>query len=175
MGRVMRGGVVLLAVITAIAIVEPPVARAQLYFDVLACRKLEPGTQSGFFFLRYSQCGTQFTAKDPYIGLVAHLRNVREYTRVAVEILDPAQTVVWKREARYETTSGTYYPNIWIGAVLPVGADVAAIASENVRLTANIIRLADKPAVERPGEWLVRAQADRAGPRTLTFTLLSGP
>jgi hypothetical protein len=171
LGRVV---VVLLGVM-AIAVLTPPVVEAQISLDVLACKKFDPGTQGGFFSLRYSQCGTQFTAKDPYVGLVAHLRNITEHTRVTVELLDPAQTAVWKRETRYETDSGTYYPNIWVWVILPVAADVSTIATENVRLTTSIVRLTERPAAERLGEWTLRAQADRLGSRTLKVMLLPGP
>ena len=82
---------------------------------------------------------------------------------------------VMKRETRYETDSGTYYPNIWVWVILPVGADVSTIAAENVRLTISIIKLTERPVAERVGEWTLRAQADRAGPRTLKFTLQAVP
>jgi len=166
---------VLLLGVMAIAVLDAPAVEAQVSFDVVACKKFDPGTQGGFFFLRYSQCGTQFTAKDPYIGVVAHLRNVTEYTRVTVELFDPAQASVWKRETRYETDSGTYYPNIWVWVILPVAADVSTIAAENVRLTTSIIKLTERPAAERLGEWTVRAQADRLGSRTLKFMLQAAP
>jgi hypothetical protein len=151
------------------------VVEAQISLDVVACKKVEPGTQGGFFFLRYNQCGTQFTAKDSYVGLVAHFRNVSDYTRVTVEVLDPGQAAVWKRDTTYETTSGSWYPNIWVWVILPVAADVATIAAENVRLTASVINLTDKPVAERLGEWTVRARGDRVGTRTVKFTLQPGP
>jgi len=175
MNTTLRWAVAVLLGAMAIAVLTPPVVEAQISLDLVACKKIEPGTQGGFFFLRYNQCGTQFTAKDPYIGLVAHFRNVTDYTRVTVELLDPAQAAVWKRDTTYETTSGSYYPNIWVWVILPVAADVQAIAAENVRLTTSIIKLTERPAAERLGEWTVRTQADRLGSRTLKVTLLPGP
>ncbi len=108
------------------------------------------------------------------MGLVAHLQNVNDPTRVTLEVSDPSGTSVWTRQLNYAPTAGYYYPNIWIWVVLPVAADTQALASENVRLTANTIRLTDKPAAERSGEWTLRVQADRAGTRTMKFTL-AGP
>jgi hypothetical protein len=175
MSLTMRWIVALFLGAMAIAVLMPPVVEAQVSLDLVACKKIEPGTQGGSFFLRYSQCGTQFTAKDPYVGLVAHLRNVTEHTRVTVELLDSVQAAVWKRETRYETDSGTYYPNIWVWVILPVAADVSTIAAENVRLTTSIVKLTERPAAERLGEWTVRAQADRLGSRTLKFMLQAAP
>ena len=175
MSLTMRGIVALFLGVMAIAILEPPGVEAQISLDLVACRKIEPGTQAFFFDLRYSQCGNRFTSKDPYVGLVAHLRNVDEHTRVTVEVFDPGQASVWKRDQTFAPTAGSYYPNLWVWVVLPVAAGIDGLATENVRLTASVIRLTDKPAPERLGEWTLRAQADRAGPRTLKFTLQAAP
>ena len=171
----MRWIVLLVVGVLTVAILTPRSVEAQISLNVSACKKFEPGVQEGYFSLRYNLCGIQFTIKDAYVGLVAHFRNVQEYTRVTVELLDPDQASVWKIDRTYEVTGGMYYPNIWVWGILPVGADVAAIATENVRLTGNIIKMTDKPAAERPGEWTLRVRADRAGARTMKFMLQAVP
>ena len=153
----------------AVALASP--AYGQSVLNLWACKKLEPRSQNFYFDLRYAQCGNQFTAKDPYVGLVAHFQNVRDSTRVTTALSDPSGTQVWSRQSDYPLEAGYHYPNIWIWVVLPRAADTQALASENVRLTANMIRLTDKPAAERLGEWTLRVQADRAGTRTMKFTL----
>lgn len=171
--RTLPRAAVALAVAVIVTLVAPH-AYAQLTLNLWACKKLEPRSQDFFFDLRYTQCGSQFTVKDPYVGLVSHLQNIHDPTRVIVEVVDPSGTTVWSRTLNYSPTAGYYYPNIWVWVVLPIAADAAALANENVRLTANMIRLGEKPAAERLGEWTLRTQADRAGTRTMKF-MLSGP
>ena len=172
--RTLPRAAAVLGVVVVLTILAPPPAYGQMSLNLWACKKLEPRSQDFFFDLRYTQCGNQFTAKDPYVGLVAHLQNVNDHTRVTIEVSDPSGTPVWSRQLTYSPTAGYYYPNIRIWVVLPLAADTQALAAENVRLTASMIQLTDKPAAERLGEWTLRVQADRAGTRTMKFTL-TGP
>lgn len=174
MNRTLPRAAAALGVAVVLTVLAPPPVYGQLTLNLWACKKLEPSSQDFFFALRFSQCGNRFTAKDPYVGLVTHFQNIDNPTRVTIEVSDPAGTSVWTRQLNYAPTAGYYYPNIWIWVVLPVAADTQALASENVRLTANTIQLTDKPAVDRLGEWTLRVQADRAGNRTMKFTL-TGP
>jgi hypothetical protein len=161
--------------VALLAIAGPlPVAESQSSTWLVACKKLD--VRSGGFVVDmvYSQCGAQFTTSDPYVGLVVHLERVQDRTEIIAELLDPDQAVVWTRRAVYAPEPGYLYPNIWLPAVLPVAADTAAVAAENVRLTPYVIKLEGKSARERVGEWTLRAQVNRTT-HTRKFTLRAAP
>lgn len=145
----MTAAIVLLALA-----VPPPPARAQgANMTVHACRRIDireivQGSQ-----VIYTQCGSQFSAADPYIAAVAHLSGIRSRTTIVVELLDPDQAVVWTRSGTIAPPEGQdiYYSDLWLWGLLPLSADTGRLVAENPRLILGVIRLSGKPARERVG------------------------
>ncbi len=61
--------------------------------ELVACKKLAAEQN----YLQTAECGGTFTTDDPYVGLVIHLQQIFDRTRVEAELLDPDQTLVWSR------------------------------------------------------------------------------
>ncbi|MGH2453654.1 MAG: hypothetical protein ACRDF5_07805 [bacterium] len=154
-----------------------PVAQGQAIMSVHACRRLDvrqvpQGTQ-----VTYLQCGTQFTAADPYIAVVAHLRQIRSRTVVVVELLDPDQAVVWTRRGAIEPPEGSdiYYSDLWLYGLLPLSIDPVRLVAENPAFAFGLIRPSGRPVRDRVGEWTLRAVLNNGSAMALKFTLQAAP
>lgn len=170
--RIPRCLAVAVITIVAITMLVPPTTEAQGSLAVEFCKKVNP-TGGGDLFTR--ECGNKFVASDAYIGLVVRLRQVNDDVRVALELLDPDQASVWTYQTEVRVQPGYYFPEWWVYGILAVTADAAALASENLRLTAGMIKIEGKPVRERTGDWTLRVRLRNSPPLPFKFTLQAAP
>ncbi len=159
-----------------LAIAGQPV-EAQTAVNLMACKKLTLTRVFGGGFadnVTMRECGTRFTTQDPYIAVVIHLQRLRETVDLAFQLLDPSDNPVWvgRRQIRVEPDSG--YENLWMFVVLPLAADLRALAAENPELALAALQLTGRPARERPGDWTLKLVA-RGTTHTLKFTIATVP
>jgi hypothetical protein len=152
-----------------------PVMGQDVRYNLLACRRANPRGDVSGAALDLSECGTRFTTQDRYVAVVVHLQTIRMATTVDAQLLDPEETTVWTRRARFDPEPGYYYTNAWVWAILPISADRSALARENLRLAMFVIEVQGKPVRERVGEWTFRASVGGLPARSLKFTLTPLP
>jgi hypothetical protein len=146
--------------------------------ELSACKKIIPqrGFSPGFTdSLTTRECGNRFTAADPYVAILITLRLIRESLDIGFQLLDPSEAPLWAGRAQVTVEAGYYYENYWLYAVLPVAADLRALAAENAQLAAAALRFPGRPARERLGEWTLRVSINRGRPHVLKFTLVAAP
>lgn len=153
-----------------------PTVEGQTTVTLAACKKLItsrlPGGGSDSITTR--DCGTRFTADDPYVALVINVRFLRDTTELAVQLLDPADTSVFATRTQVNVPPGEVYQNYWLFIVLPLAADPRALAAESPDLVRAALRLPGRPAGERPGDWTFKLIA-RGTTYTLKFTIVGTP
>lgn len=169
-GRVVRGLVVGAAAALVVGLM-PLATEGQSAFGQF-CKKVEPrvGMEP-----TVRECGMRFTAADRYVGIIIRLGRLGEDTHVGVELLDPDRASVWTAQRTISVPAGYFYPDWWMWRVLPVTADEAALAAENVILTAAMIQVEGKPVRERVGDWTLRIRLQRGAPVDFRFALQAAP
>ncbi len=163
----------LIGIVTVMMLAPQKAEAARI--ELVTCKKLVPEGSVFGSDLKRSQCGTQFTTKDDYVGIVIHLRDVRDKTKVEVELLDPEQLSVWKIGGTVALPEEMYYESYWIFGVLPIGADIRSIVQGDPKLLMRIIPIPGKPARERLGEWTLSARTDGGPALILKFTVQTPP
>lgn len=147
---------------------------AQSTLQLLACKKLlvrrgvSPGMSDS---LIPQECGSRFTTQDPYVALIITFRFLSDTMDVGIQLLDPSESALWATRTEIRVQPDTVYESYWIYAVLPVAADLRALAEENLQLALGALRFPGRPARERLGEWVLRVSVNRGTPNTLRFRL----
>jgi hypothetical protein len=143
--------------------------------NLLACKKVIPRGAVEGSELIMRDCGSRFTAQDPYVAVIVHLQRVEYEIRLGIQLLDPQENTVWAGRGSIRPDPGISYSDIWIWALIPLAADPAALALENRLLVSHMLQFRGKPWRERTGEWTMRAIIDSRPPRELKFTLEGVP
>lgn len=170
----VRGALTIL-IVGLVVTTTPQVLNGQSTVAIETCKKVEsrPSVYGSELVLR--ECGTRFTTADAYIGIVVHLRQFSESKTVAVDLLDPHQTSVWKQTFSIQVDPGRGYSDYWVWAILPIDAHDGMLAAENPALVRARIRVINPLARNRLGDWTVMARVDGGWPISRKFTLVAAP
>lgn len=162
--RGQRAAVGIITLLVSLVAAPPVRAQAQSWsgVELLACRNVDVGrlmpVATVIGSLAVSDCGMKFTTSDPYVVLLARLRNLQGEAIIALDVVDPHGAGVGRLTARVVISSGVPRSDVWIGRILPIAATPETILAERPGLSTAVIRAEGRPARERLGRWTFSAR-----------------